>query len=44
MNNLVEAVSNYVKLFLSENLSDQLTFHNIKHTYDVVDAVREIGL
>lgn len=44
MNNLVEAVSNYVKLFLSENLSDQLTFHNIKHTYDVVDAVGEIGL
>ncbi|MCS3531254.1 HD domain-containing protein [Chryseobacterium sp. JUb7] len=43
MNNLIEAVSNYVILFLLENLSDQLTFHNISHTYDAVGAVREIG-
>ncbi|SDQ66851.1 HD domain-containing protein [Chryseobacterium soldanellicola] len=44
MNNLLEAVSNYVILFLSENLSDQLSFHTIGHTYDVVGAVQEIGL
>lgn len=44
MNNLIEAVSNYVILFLSENLSDQLSFHTIGHTYEVVGAAREIGL
>lgn len=44
MNNLIEAVSNYVILFLSENLSDQLLFHNIGHTYEVVGTAREIGL
>ncbi|UWX61786.1 HD domain-containing protein [Chryseobacterium oranimense] len=44
MNNLIEAVRNYVTLFLSENLSDELSFHNIGHTYEVADAVREIGL
>jgi len=43
MNNLVEAVSSYVILFLSENLSDELVFHNINHTYEVVAAAREIG-
>ncbi|WP_084084140.1 HD domain-containing protein [Chryseobacterium sp. YR221] len=43
MNNLIEAVSNYVILFLTENLSDQLSFHNISHTYEVVGASREIG-
>lgn len=44
MDNLVEAVKNYMILFLSENLPDDLYFHNIGHTYDVVDAVCEIGL
>ena len=44
MDNLIEAVRNYVIVFLSENLSDQLSFHNIGHTYEVADAVREIGL
>ena len=44
MDNLIEAVRNYVVVFLSENLSDQLSFHNIRHTYEVADAVREIGL
>ncbi|MEZ7508625.1 HD domain-containing protein [Cloacibacterium sp. Arc13] len=43
MNNLVEAVSSYVILFLSENLSNELVFHNINHTYEVVAAAREIG-
>lgn len=43
MNNLVEAVSSYVILFLSENLSNELVFHNINHTYKVVAAAREIG-
>lgn len=39
MDNLVESVNRYVILFLSKNLS----FHCIGHTYDVVDAAREIG-
>lgn len=43
MNSLVEAVSSYVILFLSENLSDELVFHNINHTYEVVVAAKEIG-
>ncbi|MCS3869243.1 putative metal-dependent HD superfamily phosphohydrolase [Chryseobacterium ginsenosidimutans] len=43
MDNLVEAVSNYVILFLSENLSQNLSFHSIGHTYDVVGAAQEIG-
>lgn len=43
MNNLIEAVSSYVILFLSENLSNELVFHNINHTYEVVAAAREIG-
>lgn len=44
MNTLLEAVSSYVTAFLTENLSDQLSFHNIGHTYEVVDAAYEIGL
>ncbi len=43
MNSLLEAVSSYVTLFLSENLSDELIFHNINHTYEVVAAAKEIG-
>jgi HD superfamily phosphodiesterase len=43
MNDLVEAVSSYVILFLSENLSNELVFHNINHTYEVVAVAREIG-
>ncbi|MFY7816175.1 MAG: HD domain-containing protein [Chryseobacterium taeanense] len=43
MDNLVEAVSSYVTLFLSENLSEDFSFHCMGHTYDVVNAVREIG-
>jgi predicted metal-dependent HD superfamily phosphohydrolase len=42
MNNLLRAVRDYVILFLTENLSSELTFHNISHTYEVVAAVREI--
>lgn len=44
MNNLTETVSDYVKSFLTENLSDQITFHRIEHTETVVNAVIEIGL
>lgn len=44
MGNLLEAVSSYVILFLSENLSENLSFHSIGHTYDVVGAAREIGI
>lgn len=43
MDNLVEAVSRYVTVFLSEKLSENLSFHNIGHTYDVVWAACEIG-
>lgn len=42
MNNLLQAVRDYVILFLTENLSNELIFHNIGHTYEVVSAVREI--
>jgi HD superfamily phosphodiesterase len=44
MDNLLEAVSSYVILFLSENLSEHLSFHCMSHTYDVVAAAREIGV
>ncbi|MDQ0595197.1 putative metal-dependent HD superfamily phosphohydrolase [Chryseobacterium ginsenosidimutans] len=43
MDNLVEAVSSYVTLFLSESLSKDLSFHCMMHTYDVVSAALEIG-
>jgi len=43
MDNLLQAVRDYVIVFLTENLSQQLTFHNINHTYEVVSAVREIA-
>lgn len=43
MDNLIEAVSNYVTLFLTENLSESLHFHTIEHTYEVVEASIEIG-
>jgi len=43
MNILLQAVRDNVILFLTENLSPQLTFHNITHTYEVVAAVREIA-
>lgn len=42
MNNLLQTVRDYVILFLTENLSDQLVFHNLGHTYEVVSAVRQI--
>ncbi|KFF11112.1 hypothetical protein IW15_18345 [Chryseobacterium soli] len=44
MENIIEAVSRYVVVFLSENLSEHLSFHNIEHTYDVVRAAGEIGM
>lgn len=43
MNNVLQAVRNYAILFLTENLSDALTFHNIEHTYEVLAAVQEIS-
>lgn len=43
MDNLLQAVRDYVILFLTQNLSQQLSFHNINHTYEVVSAVREIA-
>ncbi|WEK71338.1 MAG: HD domain-containing protein [Candidatus Chryseobacterium colombiense] len=43
MNNLLQAVREYVIHFLTERLSAQLTFHNIEHTYEVVSAVLQIS-
>jgi predicted metal-dependent HD superfamily phosphohydrolase len=43
MNNVLQAVRDHVILFLTENLSDALTFHNIEHTYEVLAAVQEIS-
>lgn len=43
MNNLLQQVRDYVISFLTENISPQLTFHNITHTYEVLSAVREIA-
>lgn len=43
MNDLIEAVHSYVVSFLSANLPQELLFHNINHTYEVVEAVKEIG-
>lgn len=43
MNNLIEAVRTHVTAFLSANLSEKLLFHNINHTYEVVEAVQEVG-
>ena len=44
MDNLLQAVRDYVISFLSEKFSRQLTFHNITHTYEVVSAVRVIAI
>ncbi|MFP3597289.1 HD domain-containing protein [Chryseobacterium sp. SIMBA_029] len=44
MKNIIEAVRSYVIVFLSENLSEHLSFHCIGHTYEVVGAVQEIGV
>lgn len=43
MNNVLQAVRDYIISFLAENISDELTFHNIEHTYEVVAAVHEIS-
>jgi len=42
MNNLLQVTKHYVVLFLTDNLSEELTFHNIGHTFEVVEAVQEI--
>lgn len=44
MNDLTEKVSIYVSGFLKKRLSPSLVFHNIKHTYEVVEAVKEIAM
>jgi predicted metal-dependent HD superfamily phosphohydrolase len=42
MNNLLQVIKEYVVSFLTDNLSEELTFHHIGHTYEVVEAVQEI--
>jgi len=42
-NQILKKVDDYVfKLFKTAN-TDQLLYHNYKHTYDVVEACKEIG-
>lgn len=41
---ILNAVKKYVSRYLKDNLSPDLTFHNIDHTLDVVHAAREIAL
>lgn len=41
--NLLNSVQDYVLHYLKNNLSPQLTFHNVNHTIEVVSAAREIG-
>lgn len=43
MNKLVTSVGNYVLPFLKENLSAELSFHNLTRTLEVVLAANEIG-
>lgn len=43
MENLIGKVSDYVSSLLTDTLSSDLLFHNVRHTYEVVAAVQEIG-
>lgn len=42
-NNILKDVKEYVITFLSENLSDDLTYHSVSHTKDVVRSVNELA-
>lgn len=43
LDDLVTKVGDYVTSYLRNNLSEKLSFHNLSHTYEVIDAVKEIG-
>lgn len=43
MDNLLKNVSKYVITLLTNKLSSNLRFHNINHTYEVVESAKEIG-
>lgn len=40
---LISQVREYASFYLRDNLSEKLSFHNIRHTREVVEAVNEIG-
>lgn len=40
---LIYNVADYASSYLRDNLSEKLLFHNTQHTYEVVEAVKEIG-
>ncbi|MFT3910463.1 MAG: HD domain-containing protein [Ferruginibacter sp.] len=40
---IIEDVAGYVYSFLRKHLSADLHFHNLQHTYRVVEAAKEIG-
>lgn len=42
MNNLLQEIKEYVVVLLTDNLSEELTFHNLGHTFEVVEAVQKI--
>lgn len=44
MNFILNETEKYVQSFLKDNLSEKLLFHNINHTYEVVEAVKEIRM
>jgi predicted metal-dependent HD superfamily phosphohydrolase len=43
MNPLIKSVEKYVPVFLKKNLDSNFVFHNLNHTYEVVQAALEIG-
>lgn len=42
MNNLLQEIKEYVVVLLTDNLSEELTFHNLGHTFEVVEALQKI--
>jgi predicted metal-dependent HD superfamily phosphohydrolase len=42
MNNLLQEIKEYVVVLLTDKLSEELTFHNLGHTFEVVEALQKI--
>jgi predicted metal-dependent HD superfamily phosphohydrolase len=43
MNNIVKSASEYVSIFLKDNLPSEYTYHNLDHTHEVFEAATELG-
>jgi predicted metal-dependent HD superfamily phosphohydrolase len=43
MDNIVKSSSEFVTRLLNENLSSELTYHNLSHAHEVFEAVTELG-